>query len=171
MGSIHHNRGDARGVTKRPSVNLILSVCRSQGDFLRLLRIHTGNMARTRRRMPSLHRLCTASVRLCTASVRLRTVSVRIGTASTTEIVLALFAYRFSPYWDRFDNGNPVVEAVPIRTETVRRFPLSKRSQYGLKRYANGLKRYANGARTASVYSRLSPSYARAYGPFSLCHL
>ena len=43
-----------------------------------------------------------------------------------------------------------------------------KRSQYGLKWYANGLKRYANGASTASVYSRLSPSYARAYGPFSL---
>ena len=43
---------------------------------------------------------------------------------------------------------------------------LSKRSQYGLKRYANGLKWYANGARTASVYSRLSPSYARVYGPF-----
>ena len=40
-------------------------------------------------------------------------------------------------------------------------FPLSKRSQYGLKWYTNG-------ASTASVYSRLSPSYARAYGPFSL---
>ena len=46
--------------------------------------------------------------------------------------------------------------------------PLSKRSQYGLKQYANGLKRYVNGASMASVYSRLSPSYARGYGPFSL---
>ena len=95
-----------------------------------------------RRQTPCLHRLRTASVRL-------RTVSVRIGTASTT--------------------GFPVVKAVPIRTETE--IPLSKRSQYGLKRYANGLKRYANGASTASIYSRLSPSFARVYGPFSMCSL
>ena len=32
-------------------------------------------------------------------------------------------------------------------------------SQYGLKRRANG-------ASTASIYSRLGPSYAQAYGPF-----
>ena len=50
------------------------------------------------------------------------------------------------------------------------KIPLSKRSQYGLKRYANGLKRYANGASTVSVYCRLSPSYARTYRPFSLCN-
>ena len=49
-----------------------------------------------------------------------------------------------------------------IGTASTTGLPLSKRSQYGLKRYANG-------ASTASVYSRLSPSYARAYGPFSLC--
>ena len=78
--------------------------------------------------------------RLRTASVRLRTVSVCIGTASTTE--------------DFRCRG------------LLRQRPLSKRSQYRLKRYANGLKRYANGASTASVYSRLSPSYARVYGPF-----
>ena len=40
------------------------------------------------------------------------------------------FMYRFSPYWDHFDNGNIA----------------SMCSQYGLKQYANGLKWYANGA-------------------------
>ena len=59
--------------------------------------------------------------------------------------------------------------SVRIGTASTTGFPLSKRSQYRLKRYANGLKRYANGASTVSVYSRLSPSYVRAYGSFSLC--
>ena len=59
--------------------------------------------------------------------------------------------------------------SVRIGTASTTGFPLSNRSQYGLKWYANGLKRYANGASTTSVYSRLSPSYACAYRPFSLC--
>ena len=52
--------------------------------------------------------------------------------------------------------------SVRIRTASTMEIPWSKWSQYGLKRYANG-------ASTASVYSRLSPSHGRAYGPFSLC--
>ena len=70
--------------------------------------------------------------------------------ASCRRTPFAPFAYYFSPKWSHYG------------------LPLSKRSQYGLKWYANRLKRYANGARMASVYSRLSPSYACAYGPFSL---
>ena len=58
--------------------------------------------------------------------------------------------------------------SVRIGTASTTEIPLSKWSQYGLKRYVNGLKRYTNDASTASVYSRLSPSYASAYGPFSL---
>ena len=37
----------------------------------------------------------------------------------TVCVPLSPFEYYFSPYWDRFDNGISVVEAVPIRTETV----------------------------------------------------
>ena len=44
----------------------------------------------------------------------------------------------------------------PLRSTTG--FPLSKRSQYGLKRYANRLKRYANGASTASIYIQQAES-------------
>ena len=47
-----------------------------------------------------------------------------------------------------------VVEAFPIWTKTV-----YKRTEAVRK-----------GARMASVYSRLSPSYARVYGTFSLCY-
>ena len=45
------------------------------------------------------------------------------------------FAYHFSPYWDHFDNGNAVVEAVPIRTETVRKRTkaVGKRCMYSVR--------------------------------------
>ena len=44
------------------------------------------------------------------------------------------FAYRFSPYWDRFNKGISVVEAVPIRTETVRKWTevVRKRCKHGV---------------------------------------
>ena len=84
------------------------------------------------------HRTDSACCRRTPSFHRLRTASVRLHTVS-----------------------------VCIGTASTTGFPLSKRSQYRLKRFTNGLKRYANGARTASVYSRLSPSYARVYGPFS----
>ena len=83
-----------------------------------------------------------------------------------TDAVLAPFAYRFSPFVYRFTSVLGPHTDVKRYTNGL---PLSKRSQYGLKRYTNGLKRYANGASTASVNSRLSPSYARVYRPFSLC--
>ena len=78
---------------------------------------------------------------------------------------------RRTPYLHRLRTASVRLRTVSVRigTTSTTGFPLSKWSQYGLKRYANGLKRYANGASTASVYSRLSPSYARAYEPFSLC--
>ena len=133
------------GFQKRPLVAVTVKIARTHG--------HRTDSACCRR-TPCLHHLRTASVRLLT-------ISVRIGTASTMVF--------------------PLVKWSKIRTETV--FLLSKWSQYGLKRYfrcrsgpkyglkqyANGLKWYANGASMASIYSRLSPSYARAYVPFSLC--
>ena len=77
---------------------------------------------------------------------------------------------RWTPCLHRLRTASVRLRTISVRIGTVSttEIPLSKRSQYGLKRYTNGLKWYANGASTASVYSRLSPSYARVYGPFSL---
>ena len=70
---------------------------------------------------------------------------------------------RRTPFLHRLRTASVRLRTVLVRIGTAwtTEIPLSKRSQYGLKRYANGLKRYSNGASTASVYSRLSLSYAR----------
>ena len=93
------------------------------------------------------------------------------------------FAYRFSPYWEHFDNGNIVSESksqcffgyhecikITLRgicavLEEV------EWSHNRLKWYANGLKQYANGESMASVYSRLCPPMPVHTGHFPCASL
>ena len=89
------------------------------------------------------------------------------------------FACRFSPYWDHFDNGNIVSESKSQRffgyqayeSYFARYLRCTRRSRVFPQRIEtvrNGTGTvYASGASTASIYSRLCPSYARAYGRFS----